>query len=45
MYGALRAGMGSQYHTFHRTGLNLDMARGYIEKYQDIYIILVGTGY
>ena len=35
MYDARRAGMASQYYTFHRTGLNLDMASGYTEKYQN----------
>ena len=37
--------MALQYYTFHRTGLNLDMERGYTGKYQDNYIILVVTGY
>ena len=45
MYDARRAEMASQYYTFHRTGLNFDMATGYTEKCQDNYIILVVNGY
>jgi hypothetical protein len=45
MHDARLAGMAHQYYTFYRTGLNLDMARGYTEKYQDNYIILVVADY
>jgi len=45
IYDARCEGMAPQYYTFHRTGLNLDMARGYTEEYEDNHIIMVVTGF